>query len=60
MDPDSSKCSSEKSPVQKKKEMLKQQLALLDTFLARNAITKENYNKGVSVLKKELKSIGNE
>ena len=37
--------------------MLEQQLAMLDTFLDRNAITKENYDKSVSALVKELKSI---
>ena len=57
MNPDVLKCSFEKTQAKKKKEMLEQQLAMLDTFLDRNAITKENYDKSVSALVKELKSI---
>jgi len=57
MNPDALDCDLEKTQSQKKKELLVQQLAMLDMFLDRNAITKENYDKGVSALKKELELI---
>jgi len=57
MNPDALDCDFEKTQSQKKKELLVQQLAMLDMFLDRNAITKENYDKGVSALKKELELI---
>ena len=41
----------------KKKQMLEKELEMLHSFYERKAITKENYEKGVATLKKELASM---
>ena len=49
-----------KSAAEKKREMLKNQLNLLEAFHERNAITKEDYDKGVAALKKDLEGLKDE
>lgn len=41
----------------KKKEMLERELNMLNSFYERNAITKENYEKGIATLKNELQAM---
>ncbi len=45
------------SAKDKKKEMLERELNMLNSFYERKAITKENYEKGIATLKKELELI---
>ena len=45
------------SPEDKKRQMLEKELEMLNSFYERKAITKENYEKGIAALKKELDSI---
>lgn len=45
------------SAEDKKKEMLERELNMLNSFYERRAITKENYEKGIATLKKELELI---
>ena len=45
------------SAEDKKKEMLERELNMLNSFYERNAITKENYEKGIATLKKELQAM---
>ena len=58
MKPDETNAFSVMSAEDKKKQMLEKELAMLDSFYERKAITKENYEKGVATLKKELKATG--
>ncbi len=48
---------SKMSADEKKKEMLERELETLKSFYERNAITKENYDKGVIDLKKEIEAM---
>lgn len=45
------------SAGEKKKQMLERELETLKSFYERNAITKENYDKGVIALKKEIEAM---
>ena len=45
------------SAEDKKKEMLERELNMLNSFYERNAITKENYEKGIATLKNELQAM---
>lgn len=47
------------SAGEKKKQMLERELETLKSFYERNAITKENYDKGVIALKKEIEAMKN-
>ncbi|MBQ7654127.1 MAG: hypothetical protein IJS17_03545 [Clostridia bacterium] len=58
MKPDETNEYNAMSAEDKKKQMLEKELAMLDSFYERKAITKENYEKGVAALKKELEAIG--
>ena len=58
MKPDETNEYNAMSAEDKKKRMLEKELTMLDSFYERKAITKENYEKGVAVLKKELEAIG--
>ena len=58
MKPDETNAFGAMSAEDKKKQMIEKELAMLDSFYERKAITKENYEKGVAVLKKELEAIG--
>lgn len=42
------------SPEEKKKQLFLRQKALLDAFLARNAIFKQEYDKSLSVMKEKM------
>ena len=48
---------SEMSAEEKKRHMLERELETLKSFYERNAITKENYDKGVIALKQEIESM---
>ena len=48
------------SVKEKKKQMLEKELETLKSFYDRNAITKENYDKGVAAVKKELEAVERE
>ena len=48
------------SAKEKKKQMLEKELETLKSFYDRNAITKENYDKGVAAVKKELEAVERE
>ena len=41
----------------KKRQMLEKELEMLNSFYERKAITKENYEKGVAAINRELESI---
>lgn len=49
---------SELSVSEKKKQMLAKELETLKSFYKRRAISKEDYEKGVATLKKELMIVG--
>ena len=42
------------TPEEKKKQLFLKQKALLDAFLERNAISKQEYNKSLSVMKEKM------
>ena len=57
MTPDKSNDHIRISAADKKRQMLEKELEMLNSFYERNAITKENYEKGIIAIKKELELI---
>lgn len=44
----------------KKRQMLEKEIDMMNAFYERKAITKENYDKGIAALKKELEAMEGE
>ena len=57
MKPDETNAFNAMSAKDKKKQMLEKELAMLNSFYERKAITKENYEKGVNALQAALESM---